>query len=400
MTAQQTDTIPRVQHIPYFQAALNGIAAGLTFDGLRGRLREVSVDLARRFQGRVTSSRISDSHTFWSPTADSVEEVMRLGFVERRALPSKRANVDAHRDATYSLTPHGRETIAQTGDDDSAFRRIVTPLLLKQHPYFSGLCAVLAEQPLLIPEYTEEELKALKLGTSSWTSALGADVAERVERATPGVSASAEMITSRVRDGLSKRFSGGADPSAKDILDAVLDALVAASLQIRGLKIDATTFNILTSWGRQLFVLNESRYVAGRPGRSVWTTADVTLSDQSVVVSRRGISGLGDRVASELATAYRQIADTRAAELGGSSVRYPHLEIFKVRALAAYRARVNDPVVDRVIAEIAQRTRPAPFRIELALGAGGWQASSESPFRMGNRRYYVMLVKPEGAENE
>ena len=107
-----------------------------------------------------------------------------------------------------------------------------------------------------------------------------------------------------------------------------------------------------------------------------------------------------DRVASELATAYREIADARSAELGGSSVRYPHLEIFKVRALAAYRARVNDPVVDRVIAEIAQRTRPAPFRIELALGAGGWQASSESPFRMGNRRFYVMLVKPEGAENE
>jgi hypothetical protein len=52
----------------------------------------------------------------------------------------------------------------------------VTPLLLKQHPYFSGLCSVLAEQPLLIPEYTEEELKALKLGTSSWTAALGVDV--------------------------------------------------------------------------------------------------------------------------------------------------------------------------------------------------------------------------------
>ena len=210
---------PCSTHPVFPKAVRNGIAAGLTFDGLRGRLREVSVDSARRFQGRVTSSRISDSHTFWSPTADSVEEVMRLGFVERRALPSKRANVDAHRDATYSLTALGRETITQTGNDDSAFRRIVTPLLLKQHPYFSGLCAVLAEQPLLIPEYTEEELKALKLGTSSWTAALGADVAERVERATPGVSASAETITSRVRDGL-KRFSGGADPSARDILDA------------------------------------------------------------------------------------------------------------------------------------------------------------------------------------
>ena len=51
-------------------------------------------------------------------------------------------------------------------------------------------------------------------------------------------------------------------------------------------------------------------------------------------------------------------------------------------ALVAFRVRVNNPVVDRVIAEVYDRTRKAPYRIEVALGQASWRASSETPFPM------------------
>lgn len=39
-------SIPRVQHIAYFQDVLRGIAEGETFDGLRVRLRQVAAEIA------------------------------------------------------------------------------------------------------------------------------------------------------------------------------------------------------------------------------------------------------------------------------------------------------------------------------------------------------------------
>jgi hypothetical protein len=176
------------------------------------------------------------------------------------------------------------------------------------------------------------------------------------------------------------------------VLDTVQDILVAATLDAFGLKIDAVTFNVLASWGSYLYVLSESRYVAGVPGRVMWGTADVTRNGDRIAVLWRGLKAYGDRVTEELARSYRELAD---AKIGGAPGHFPYLPIYEVRALAAYRVEVSDQIVDRVIAELADQTRPAAFRVELALGAGNWQATSERPFRLGNRRYYVILIKPE-----
>jgi hypothetical protein len=386
------DNIPRVQHIYYFEVILRGIAERLTFDALRAQLRHVALEL--RAEGRAVTSGLDDGFTFWSPTADAIGELMKLGLVEVRTLPSKRNSVEAHRDATYSLSPAGQTLFERARGNESSVREALTPLLLKKHFYLSSLCKTLADEPILIPEYTEEDLKQMKRGTVSWTTGLGEDAAARMRSAMTSASASAPAVTIKVREALAKRFPAGAEPTSKDILDTVLDALVAAALESRGLRIDAVTFNVLTSWGRQLFIMNESRYVKGMPGRTVWSTADIQEMGETVAMARRNLGSWGNQVAEELQEAYRDLADGLSDELGGK-VRYPYLEIFKVRALAAYRVRVNDPVVDRVIADIADGARQVPFRIELALGASSWRASSEAPFRLGSRRYYVMLIKPD-----
>lgn len=395
--AQEKDTIPRVQHVLYFQAALEGIAEGLTFDEVRARVRKVSNEVSRRPSG--TSSRVADAYTLWSPTADAISELMRLGLVERRSLPSKRLHVDSHRDTTYTLTTSAEEIIRQSRGNDASFRGALTPLLIKQHPYLSSLCAVLAEEPLVIPEYTEEELKEFKRTSELWTSKLGEDAAEHIKRSMKLAKVSTETVTRQVHEWLARRFPVGAEPTAKDVLDTVQDALVSATLEARGLHYDATTFNVLTSWGRQLSILDESRYVEGVQGRAIWSTASIDMTEGAVTVERRGLSKYGDRIAEQLPSAYREVADALAAEIGGSYVRYPYIEIFKVRALTAYRLGVNVSLVDRVIAEVAGRIRPAPYRIELQLGMSSW-ALSEPPFRLGSRRYYVILIKPEGEDHE
>ncbi|MGH8542344.1 MAG: hypothetical protein ACREX3_01580 [Gammaproteobacteria bacterium] len=388
----QRDTVPRVQHVPYFQTLLDGVGEEQSFDELRMSLRQAAVDLTRRAGGRVAASRVGDAYTAWSTTADALGELMRLGLVERKPLPSKRDNVDAHRASRFALTAEGQRLEEETRRKESAFRAAIAPLLIQSHPYFAAVLDLLAHGPLVLPEYTEEMLRGFKDADGHWIPHLGADAAARIQRSMPGATTSADEVTARLTVGLRRRFTSGTAPRPKAVLDTVQDILVAATLTAFELKIDAVTFNVLASWGSYLYVLSESRYVAGVAGRVMWETADITRTGEGIVVQWRGLKAFGDRVAKELAQAYRELADDK---VGGEPGYFPYVPIYEVRALAAYRVGVSDQIVDRVIAELADQTRPAAFRVELALGAGNWQATSERPFRLGERRYYVILIKPE-----
>lgn len=397
--AEARDSIPRVQHIAYFQEVLTGVAAGETFDDLRLRLRHVAADLARRSEGRTPPSRVHDGYTLWNPTADAIGELMRLGLVEHRPLPSKRESVDAYREQTFKLTPPGAALVLESEKSESAFRRLITPRLLDRHPSFLLLFQTLAREPLFLPEYSEEDLSGFREGHSSWTTALGENAAARMAEAMKQAAVTPTAVTVHIKEALAKRFPEGSEPTRDSILKTVKAGLVAAALDTRGIRMDGTTFDILAKWGSQLFLLNESRYVHGRPsGRTIWMTAEITRDETGTQVTRRGLSEYGDAVVDALATAYRELADAQATKFGGHAVRYPHLEIFRVRALAAFRVGVNNPVVDRVIAEIYEGNRAAPYRVEPALGDTRWSATSETPFRIGSKRYYVMLVKPLGRD--
>jgi hypothetical protein len=398
--AETRDSIPRVRHIAYFQGVLKGIAVGETFDTLRLRLRQVAAEIARRTDGRTPPARVQDAYTLWNPTTDAIGELMRLELVEHRPLPSKRESVDGYRQKTFRLTPQGTELIGESDGNESAFRRLITLRLLDRHPSFLVLCEMLAREPLFIPEYTEEDLATFRDRHTSWSTALGEDAAGRITETMKVANVSKDTVVSQVKEALAKRFPEGSEPTRESILKTVKAGLVAGALDARGVRMDATTFDILAEWGSQLFLLNESRYVHGVPGgRMIWLTAGITRSEAGTQVARRGLSEFGDAVVEAVGSAYREIADALSAKLGGHSALYPHLEIFRVRALAAYRVRVNNPVVDKVIADVYEGTRAAPYRVEPALGNMRWSAASETPFRIGSKRYYVILVKPNGRDD-
>lgn len=386
------DTIPRVQHLPYLQVLLDGIASGRTFDQLRADLRAAAATLSRRAGGQVAASRVSDAYAAWSVVADSLGELIRLGLLERRPVPSKRDSVDLHRNARYELTEEGQRLQAATHANPSAFRRAIAPVLIQRHPYLDAVLKRLESGPLVLPEYTEAELQEMKNPDGQWISRLGADAARRITAETPDASTSPERIVERLRQGLQRRFRNAAPQRPKAVLDAVQDILVSATLEAFGLKIDAITFNLLASWGAYLYLLAESRYVADRSGRVLWATADVSRDESEVQVAWRGLAAYGDQVTKELARAYRELANMRS---GGAAGGFPYIPIYEVRALAAFRVGVSDELVDRVIAGLVDGERAAPMRVDLALGQASWQATSERPFHLGDRRYYVMIVKPE-----
>lgn len=60
------DTIPRVTHLTQFEAVLDGLNEGLTYEELRRRLRQVAIDTARVGGGREPSGH--PDVQMWSST--------------------------------------------------------------------------------------------------------------------------------------------------------------------------------------------------------------------------------------------------------------------------------------------------------------------------------------------
>jgi hypothetical protein len=266
--------------------------------------------------------------------------------------------------------------------------------LLEHHSSYALLLDRLTRGPLVLRTYTEEELKAHRDASSLWLDGIAAEVAAHSE-ATMGLPASAQAVqglATGLREALVRRFREVEKARAKDVLDTVDDAVCALTLARAEVPLDAISFNTLMSWSRWLYLAEESRYVAGVPGRTIWAAAEVTSQD-GVCVTWRGVRDRGDRVASLLPTVYRELAERFHA--GGGS---PLLPIYEVRATVAFRAGVAVPVVDNVIAQIVDGDRRATFEVTLALGTTAWPAVSEPAFALGERPYYVMSVTPKDPE--
>src|SRR4051812_35107723 len=123
-TTRPTDTIPRLhQLVPHMSAFLLRMRdGGLAFEQARMGYADTVAQLAAQGLGRQTASRVSDADAYWSPTAELIQEAMRLGFVERRPLPSGRRHLDAHRNTVHALTEHGRQAADLTQTAPAEFR--------------------------------------------------------------------------------------------------------------------------------------------------------------------------------------------------------------------------------------------------------------------------------------
>ena len=387
------DSIPRLQQIlPHMREQLVGLREGATFEEARQRYSATVEKLALQGVGRRTASRVGDRDAYWAPTAEVLLEAMRLEFVERQQVPSARRYVEAHRDRTYALNPLGREVAELAQNDIASFCDRLAAAIYESHPYFRALIGKLQTTPIACPEVTESEVDAAGRagrGTQYWAEYVAEKLRPQVS-AGPDVDSGAikQTIVSTVR----RRFGtdAGAKPSGKALTRAINDAFSVAAFAAHGLSIGATDIDMLKSWGSQLRVLDQSRYVPGFEGFNlIWLAADIEESG-SVSISRRDLQRYELEIAKAIVEAYRSQAET-----ADTSLSAPYIPIFKVRADAAFRCRVTRALVNLVIQRLSDGAlAEIPFRVLLHLGTTR-QPVSEPLYRRGGNRRYEMTIQPQ-----
>lgn len=386
------DTIPRLQQIlPHMRDQLAGLREGATFEEARQRYSATVGRLALQGVGRRTASRVGDEDAYWAPTAEVLMEAIRLGFVEKQQVPSARRYVEAHRDRRYVLTSLGREAAALAQDDIAAFCDRLAEALYNAHPYFRALVGRLEAAPIACPEVTESEVDTASRegrGTQYWAEY----ISDKLQAVASGeadidIASIKQIIVTTVR----RRF--GTDPEAKPtgkaLTQAVNDSFSVAAFAARGLSIGATDIDILKSWGSQLRILDQSRYVPGFESFNIiWLAADLE-EGASVSVNRRDLESYELKIAKEIVESYR-----RQAEAADTTLSAPYIPIFRVRAEAAYRCRVTRALVDLVIQRLSDGAiAEIPTRVLLHLGTTR-QPMSEPLYRRGGNRRYEMTIQP------
>jgi hypothetical protein len=368
-----------------------------TFDDVRSGYAETVSRLAAAGLGRRTASRVSDADAYWAPTAELLQEGMRLGFIQRQPLPSSRRHLDGHRASEFTLTERGQATAIVAREHPAEFTSQLATAAISAHPYLQALLALLEEGPLVCPEIREGQIESSSRegrDTRYWaTWAAEAINAHRDEPVATVAAVSAEM-----KDAVTKRF--GPDPNPrptnKALAEALTDAFLSASLRARGLPIGANNLKVLKAWGSQLLLFDQSRYVpAYSDSNVVWLASDLLREDEKIVgAKRRGLAEHGDEVARALIDAYRRQAQSRISDL----ITVPYLPIHEVRAEAAFGCGVTRALADLALERLAAGDYPdLDVQVWLHL-SGGEVPDSEPIYRRGGTRRFSMTVNTKQKE--
>lgn len=395
-TAHVRDSVPRLlQLVPHMRAQIIGLKDGTTFEQARLRYRETVDDLAAKGLGKSTVSRVGEQDQYWSPTREVLDEAMRLGFVKNQKLPSARKYLDAYRDCRYSLTPTGQQAMNQAEGDPAAFCAELAEAIYREHPYFKRFIQVLRERPLACPEITEKEIEASRQ-KGNGTEYLVDYANERLGQDGPRAE-QRERIRETVVAFVRHRFgrTPGKQPANKDLASAVNDAFAETSAKLRGLAAGATDLRMLTRWGTQLGLLDQSRYVPEFEEQNIniiWLASEI-VEQPRLKIQRRTYGEHRQRVAKAVVDAYRSQADRSDSRLDA-----PYLPIYRVRADAAFQCKVMRALVDLAIEHLAAEEIPdGNVRLWLHLGTTR-QPASEPVYRRGGKRRYEMTLQPREIE--
>ena len=382
--------VPRLPKLNYLEIVLREIDRRASFE----RIRQALLEYVRVAGEGQNVGRLRDEFTFWSPTQEALSELMRLGFVVPAQLPSSRRYVDAHRASTYQLTSYGTAAVEELakgpGPAKANFLDMLAIALSTAHPGFGDLLKGIAKHPLCIPEYTIDKLDALG-HEGEMAGKVAEDAITRMTEHWPPSGETplyGDMLAWLTR-ALSRRFpkNSGRRPSKGDVLDTVDDAVLGFVAHARQIRLDAISFNVCMSWASYLHILEESRYVESWSGRTVWATAVM----QEQTIHRNGFREAEGTIVEELGNGFEKVAEGMpdARALG-------YLPIYKVRAQAAFAARADLNLVDRVLSQILSDAIDAPYEVKVALGRGIAPPKSEPVFTHNRRRFYDIMITDKG----
>lgn len=377
------DSIPRVQQIlAHMREQLIALRDGATAEEVRRRYRATAERLALQGVGRAVNRLDEDAYS--APAMELLGEAMRLDFVERQAVPSIR-RFDEHKDRRFALTPRGREMAALAQEDIPAFCDALGLALCSSHSHFRLFLRALSLKPIVCPEITlndAEEGEKQGHSVPDWANFIATRLGEEP--------ISVDIAKQIIDETLNRRLGtvSGSVPPVKHFVQALNESFATLAFHARGVKIGAKEIAILKSWGLQLRILDQSRFVPETLGNNVvWLACDFSESAE-LSIKRREIHDNETIVAREILASYR-----RQALASESSLSAPYIPIFSVRAETAYTCGVTRALVNIILHRLSEGTLvDIPDRVLLHLGTTR-QPASEPLYRRGGNRRYEMTIQ-------
>jgi hypothetical protein len=400
MALRTTDTIPKLDQINYLFDALGLVRDQFTFDGIRKEL------IRMRPENDRTRNRVSQN-TFWSNARDVLRELMRLGLVNRTALPSRPVQLDAHRARKFTLSSEGEQFLTLEGHDVWEFRYRFAQAMLIAHPYLRELHQLLRSREFFFPRIQRSELPG---EADSWKekppepmTIVSSRVAESL-REVLNLNVRASDLESSMclylnaawrripRDQKSHLF-------AKAVVKAVNDVIVRVLLQIFGMRMDYVTFRSAVGLLSDLNVIWHTRSLEGRRGWTVWETslAPVPLLSSTKSAAAQSLCGsvwFKPRVQTEELIKDKMIEAFFSLQRGGFAL------IHVLRAEVCHGVRIHGRDFDTVLRNLhAKKLEDPRYVVNLDRGGGDELPPSEEPFRIGDRPFYLItLLKREREE--
>jgi hypothetical protein len=323
-----------------------------------------------------------------------IKELQRLGCIESGIpVPSSKQAVDAYRDRHYPITAEGRR-VAALVEDRRAFADALTDAVLAAHPYLRQTLSALDRGPVFCPEISEGQIQQTP-SRRYWAE----HAVELLKRSDPLTDVTADALDRHLADALRKRFGRrreeGLKPEAKEVAEAMNDALADAALEARGLMFGATTMEALTNWGMELRILDQSRYVPGHEeGNLIWLASDLQRDGDGLHARRRTYATHGTAVADALVEAYRALRERPGDDLEGKPSKRVYQPIHVVRAAAAFSTGTVRELGDRVLEAMAADALQHSTHVRLLAARHEKPPRSEPIYQRGGTRCLMLTMDP------
>lgn len=391
----KTDTVPKLDQVSYLFDSLGFVSEQLTFDETRKEL------IRLRPEARRESVRAPET-MFWSNVRDALRELMRLGLVERAALPSRAGQLDAHRNRTFIVTDAGRKFLEIEQRDPWEFRYRFAQAMLLAHPYLRELLRLLGSRELFFPRIQKSELpgdvEVWRRGPpeslaelTAWIGASvqavmgsGIDVAGLEEKMRPYLIAAWKRLDCEQK----------AHAFSQAVVKAFNDVAIRIMLQVYGLRMDYVTFRSVVALLSDLNAIWNTRSLTDRRGWTIWVTSS------AVVPATAGSSSPGDQALHGAVWFKRNTASQEAirdslishffslpGRRGGFAL------VHELRAEVCHRMKIHGHDFDAVLRNLhAQTLTDETYAINLDRGGRDEVPPSEEPFRIGERAFYLITL--------
>ncbi len=400
-----TAGIPRLQELSHLEVAVESVAAGEPFEGVRRRLVAHMQQLREETQstGNTAMHRLldSDPNRYVRNTSETLRELMRLGAVAKKGLPSTASAAAAYRQSKFQLTSWGETWAGQLTSDRRAAYDDLLERLLGLHPHLHAYLRVLQAKPMIIPlvhwtEVAEPRTRERFINTlADHAVAMGDREDLGWDPVRHELVDAVESYTARIEQSALERKRPSPFTRNQDFVNTCEEALVKLAWSKAGVGIDYISQEILRRWTAFLSVANFSYHVPGVNALRYWSTAD--LSDDGgkpTIVRRVGASHRRAAVAA-LSRAYE------AARRDDVS-RSVWVPIYRVRAAVCWELRLRDQEFDAAVEGLLRGQYAAdeiPYGVNVDPAMYGNVPPSERPLRLsterGERVYYSMSLVPK-----